>query len=340
MGARADEDRADTVRLANVNAIAGDGASEPRPSAEPQSMTNVVIVDDEALTSELLVSHLKLLRNTEVNAFSDPIVALSWCRANVPDLVLLDYQMPDMDGVEFLRHMRAGHPLANVHVIMITARDRGQLLAEVLNFGMTDFLHKPFTQTELLARTRNMLELAKRQRQLELANRQLYVQATTDPLTGLKNRRHFLGTLEHEIERNRRYARPCSLALIDLDHFKLINDMHGHDAGDHVLREFSLLLMAELRSADHTGRLGGEEFAILFPETELARAVLACEHLQAELRLKTFAFGGVELRCAISIGLTEVDQRGDDLVAIMKRADEALYRAKASGRDRIEIAAN
>jgi diguanylate cyclase (GGDEF)-like protein len=321
---------------ADANAAGEDRRAVLQPAAAACAATNVAIVDDEESACMLLEGYVRLVKNTEVSVFTDPVQGLAWCLENRPDLVLLDYMMPVMAGVEFLRRMRAGSPLEHTPVIMVTARDRGELLAEVLELGMTDFLRKPFSRTEFLARVRNMLELGRRHRELELANHQLYVQAITDPLTGLKNRRFFLGTLEHEIEQSQRYSRPCSLAFIDLDHFKAVNDTYGHDAGDHVLRELSRFLMSELRSADQIGRLGGEEFAILFPETGLAQAMLACRHLQAALRRTVFPFSGFELRCVASIGLTEVDPHGDNLAAVMKRADKALYRAKTNGRDRIE----
>jgi len=317
--------------------------SDPRhlqPEIAPQGAelgpVRVAVVDDSGIDRDLIEQHFKALAGFELGFFADPRKGLDWCIENRPGLILLDHLMPALSGVEFLRRLRADPELAQVPVIMITASDGRELLEEVLQFGMTDFLRKPFEHAELLARVRNMLELRKRQRQLEEANRQLFVEATTDALTGLKNRRYFLEILGQEMERARRYRRPCTLAFVDLDRFKRINDTHGHAAGDHVLCEFARLLAGELRGADQVGRVGGEEFAVLFPETGLSQAARACEHLQATVRAHTVAFGSLSLSFTFSAGLTEVDFRDDSVAAVMRRADQALYRAKEGGRDRIE----
>jgi len=173
---------------------------------------------------------------------------------------------------------------------------------------------------------------------LAKANEQLYYLATTDSLTGLKNRRHFFECFAVEIERSMRYGIPCSVAIIDADRFKVINDNYGHDVGDQVLRELSKIFLNELRSVDVVGRLGGEEFAVQFPETSKHSALEVCERILSRMRSAKVLAGLQEVRFTASIGLSEVQAPSDSTDAVLKRADEALYRAKSGGRDRCEAA--
>ena len=260
------------------------------------------------------------------------------CRAHEPDLVLLDYMMPEINGVDFLRQFRAVDNLKDVPVIMVTGDESRETLYEALSSGATDFLRKPVDRIELVARTRNMLELRRRQLALSKANEELFRLATTDPLTGLSNRRAFLEALQQEFERYQRYKRPFSVMVIDADRFKAINDTYGHDAGDRVLRALAQALSQDVRRADRVGRLGGEEFAVVLPEMPVSHALIAAQRLLAMVRGTKIDVEGAEIACTISIGVTECRQDDDSVGAILKRADLAVYRAKELGRDRVEVA--
>jgi diguanylate cyclase (GGDEF)-like protein/PAS domain S-box-containing protein len=163
--------------------------------------------------------------------------------------------------------------------------------------------------------------------------------AHSDPLTGLANRRHFLERAEIEVERSRRYHRPLALLMFDIDHFKRVNDAHGHAAGDTTLRQVARICEAALRLNDTCGRIGGEEFAILLPETDLDGAEPVAERLRAAVEAGELLSGNARIRVTISIGLAVLPPGRDMLMAeLMRRADVALYRAKRDGRNRVELA--
>jgi len=162
--------------------------------------------------------------------------------------------------------------------------------------------------------------------------------ATTDPLTAAANRRHFLGEAEQEMERADRYGRPLAVVMIDIDHFKAVNDGYGHAAGDAVLAAAAAACHALLRDVDCFGRIGGEEFALLLPETTLAGAMEVAERLRQAIAASEVAFGDRSLRVTASLGIAERGDGDSDFDALLARADVALYRAKAAGRDRIECA--
>jgi two-component system, cell cycle response regulator len=301
-------------------------------------MRRVAIIDDMLPNALLLKGYMKRLEDVEALTFTDPNEALVRCTEAAPDLVLLDYHMPQMNGVEFLGKFRGVLHLKDIPIVMITGEEKKEALYQALEAGANDFLRKPVDDVELITRARNLLELRAPQIDLAKANEQLYVLATTDQLTNLKNRRYFLEKLEREVERSCRYGRPCSVAIIDADRFKGINDTYGHDVGDKVLRALSNVLIEELRGVDQIGRLGGEEFAVQFPETEKGSALEVCRRLLSRVRESAVSAEGRQVKFTVSAGLTEIIPAGDEADAILKRADRALYRAKDLGRDRCEVA--
>lgn len=182
----------------------------------------------------------------------------------------------------------------------------------------------------------NMLSIRELSRAYEL----LQIEANTDPLTELSNRRPFLKTLDTQFDSARRFGSPLSLAMIDIDHFKRVNDTYGHDAGDRVLQSISDMLIGEFRSIDLIGRLGGEEFAVVFPKTDLAGAFAACERLLSIIEAADIMVDGVKIKVTASIGLARATAETPDGAAVLKRADELLYDAKAGGRNRVAVEQN
>lgn len=174
-------------------------------------------------------------------------------------------------------------------------------------------------------------------RELTKAYELLQIEANTDPLTQVSNRRPFLKTLDEEFDRARRYELPMSVAMLDIDHFKQVNDTYGHEAGDKALRALSELLISEFRTIDLVGRLGGEEFALVFPETDLAGASIACERLHANIQAAEISINHSKISMTVSIGLAIISQEVSDGPALLKRADDLLYVAKESGRNRIVV---
>lgn len=300
-------------------------------------MRHVAIIDDMLPNVLLLKSYMKQIAGIESATFTDPDEALVKYSESAPDLVLLDYHMPQMNGVEFITRFRAISHLKDVPIVMITGEEKKEALYEALKAGANDFLRKPVDPIELVTRSRNLLELRARQIDLKAANEQLYILATTDQLTDMKNRRYFIEKLELEVERTCRYSRPCVVAILDADHFKAINDSYGHDVGDKVLKVLSQIMLEQLRNVEVIGRIGGEEFAIQFVETSMAAAVIACQRLLDRIRGAKVMAEDTEIGFTCSIGLTAVVLDGDTADAVLKRADEALYRAKRLGRNRFEV---
>jgi len=303
-------------------------------------MPRIAIVDDLKTSTLLLKNYLSPLRDLEVSVFTDPVHAIAWCGEYEPDLVLVDYMMPEMDGLEFIRQLRDDRRLKDTPVIMISAVTKKETLYEALELGDTDFLRKPVDPMELLARTRNMLELRTRQRALKIANDQLSRLATTDTLTGLRNRRFFVGAVARSTEEVLVHGTPSSLAVIDIDFFKSVNDRFGHDGGDDVLRTVAKRLNAGVRRNDIVGRTGGEEFAVLFEGIGAHGAQAFCNRLLEAFRRDPIMVQGVALSVTLSIGLAEQSENGNESAdGWLKRADRALFAAKAAGRNTLVLAA-
>ncbi len=176
-------------------------------------------------------------------------------------------------------------------------------------------------------------------RELTSAYELLRKEADTDPLTELSNRRPFLRALEKEFMRAKRYRHPMSVAMLDVDHFKTVNDRYGHDAGDQVLRAISAILVGEFRTTiEHIGRLGGEEFAVIFPETDTDGALAACARVLDKVRSTLTPVDGAKIGVTASIGIAELTAQARDGATVLKWADERLYEAKRSGRNRVVVA--
>jgi diguanylate cyclase (GGDEF)-like protein len=263
--------------------------------------------------------------------------------ANPPDIVLLDMILPDMDGLQVLRVIKSRAEEQFTPVILLSVKSDLDSRVTGLRLGADDFLAKPFAEAEIQARVAAMLRIKTLQDQLRVANAQLERLSVTDGLTGLFNHRFFDERLREEFCRAQRYRDPVSLIMLDLDHFKRVNDEHGHPFGDLVLRETSELLFSRLRDPDICARYGGEEFAVILPKTPLRGAVTVGERFLDLMRKKTFLVEGVEsepheLRITVSIGIAAYPVEGvTSPEQLLKLADEALYRAKHEGRDTLRV---
>lgn len=289
----------------------------------------ILIVDDVEVNVQVLRRMAMRIGDVEVVTFTDPAKALEWCETNEPDLILLDYMMPEINGIEFLERIRMRSHLATVPVVVVTGQEDRPTLYRALEAGANDFLIKPVDSAELIARARNMLRLRS-------ATRYLYRLATTDELTGVANRGHFLESLADETRRVTRYAQPMSLAMFDVDHFKLVNDTFGHPAGDKVLQTIATITRDSFRNVDMVGRIGGEEFAVLMPATDLAGAKIACERVRQAIERAEIVSDDKIIRATVSIGVAELI-KGEDAGILLARVDRALYGAKENGRNRVEL---
>lgn len=258
-------------------------------------------------------------------------------RDDAPRLVILDWMMPGMTGLEVCRQVRARAPEPYIYMLLLTSKSHREDLIEGMDAGADDYITKPFDQHELKVRLRAGTRLVDLQAELFAAREALREQATRDWLTKLWNRSSILDILTRELARSERDACPVSVALLDLDHFKTINDTLGHYAGDIVLRETAGRMNDSVRQYDSTGRYGGEEFLIVLPGCDLSGAISQAERLCGRISGAPVVIGTTESGITASIGVT-TSQPGQNATAeaLIRRADEALYQAKRRGRNRVE----
>jgi diguanylate cyclase (GGDEF)-like protein len=253
------------------------------------------------------------------------------------DLVLCDLEMPLMDGFKFLAMVNTREELRNIPVIMLTGRDDREMKIKGLEQGASDYITKPFDAGELVARVKVQLKIKFLQDELKKSNLLLREMSITDHLTSLFNRRYLMEILDRETQRAKRKGTQLSIILLDIDHFKKVNDIFGHPKGDEVLATVAALTKKALRTYDIAARYGGEEYMMVLPETTLQDAVAVAERIRLDVRDLTFDQSMKDLKVTISLGVATYPSRTiNSLEALFKEADMALYRAKNGGRNRTE----
>ena len=293
--------------------------------------SEVVVVEDDLSVARLIRFALgregARVRHAGSVAEARPTLAESW------DLVLLDRRLPDGDGIEFCREVRASN--AHSYIVILTGDTTAEAKLAGFGCGADDYVTKPFLIDELVARVRAGLRIVALQKALLASNARLEELSRTDPLTEIANRRAFEEELGERFAVARRYERPLSLAMIDIDYFKDTNDAYGHPAGDAVLRRVASVIRRCSRQSDVVARYGGEEFVVILPETQLFEALQFGEKIRSAIAAEDF--GGMPPRVTVSAGVASMGHtvfgRPADLVAA---ADAALYRAKEKGRNRVE----
>lgn len=249
-----------------------------------------------------------------------------------PHIAILDWMMPGLDGVQVCRQVRSLGREPYIYILLLTSRTDPRDLVEAIEAGADDYLTKPVKAFELRARLRAGRRIVDLQQQLLMAREALREQATHDGLTGLLNRSAVVEILERELERAVRDALPLSVLMVDLDHFKRVNDTFGHLAGDTVLREAAARMKSAIRRYDSLGRYGGEEFLIVLPGCAAEGAVSQAERLRMALAAEPFSVPGHLLPVTCSVGVASLADRSD-ADALIGQADIALYRAKECGRN-------
>ncbi|MGE4278932.1 MAG: diguanylate cyclase [Magnetospirillum sp.] len=297
--------------------------------------TDILIVEDSAVDIQILAELLTGMGS--VSFAMTGADALAKLNEFSYDVVLLDVMLPDMSGFDICRQVSDKLRPGETSVLFVTALHEAVWEEQGLLLGALDYIVKPFSPPSIRARVRNHLTLARTTRELRQTKDKLERLATVDHLTGIFNRGHFEMLSERELERMERSHGPGCLLLLDLDHFKQINDTHGHAAGDQALMAVAKAWAGELRGCDILGRIGGEEFALFLPETDGGEAVNVAERLLRQTRALAVACdSGATLRLTTSIGGVWT-QGGIDLKTLMRNADHMLYRAKQLGRDRVEM---
>jgi two-component system cell cycle response regulator len=290
----------------------------------------ILVAEDSALLRRMLGDVLRDHGWTVLEA-SDGETALRMAQDEIPSVLLMAREMEGLDGMTVLDALRADTRTTDMPIVFVTGHTDARDLAEGLERGAHDYVRKPVDPVELVARIRTALRLRALHDELARRNAELEQLARTDVLTGLANRRHADDVLRATIASSRRHNRDMSAVLVDIDRFKSVNDGHGHAAGDAVLREVAVRLIAGLREEDVAARWGGEEFLLLLPDSPDETVV--CERLRASIADRPINVHGLlELNVSASFGWAPWtgEETGEALVG---RADVALYAAKAEGRN-------
>jgi diguanylate cyclase (GGDEF)-like protein len=296
----------------------------------------IAIVDDDAAIRRLVRLFLKrsgydIVEFATGNEARQQLAKIPW------DLAILDRRLPDMDGVELCQELKTSPEFKTRFIIMLTGEDEQEDKVEGLDLGADDYITKPFQYPELLARIRAGKRIVDLQKELMETNKRLERLSITDGLTRLYNHRYFQDELSRAFEESARYRRPLSLAIIDLDFFKKVNDTHGHAAGDEVLQAVSRMFQDSIRSADLAARYGGEEFAIMMPETNLNDAITLAEKLRRLMESTPINTQAGAIPVTVSVGVATVPNPSIHAAKeLIVAADNALYRAKGGGRNQVQ----
>jgi diguanylate cyclase (GGDEF)-like protein len=302
-----------------------------------EQQIRVLVADDSAVSRKLVEQTLSEKRYSLVFAKSGR-ETIDLFALHHPALVIVDWVMPDLTGIEICKHIRSKTQASYTYIILLTAKSAKESVVEGLAAGADDYLTKPFHPEELIARVGVGLRIMELQREIEIKNIMLQELALTDSLTSLPNRRAIEDWAARQLSGAARYGFSFWVALADLDHFKTVNDTHGHDAGDTVLKAFSQILKGKSRRSDICGRIGGEEFLFVLTHSTEEDAKRVMESVRAELEATKFNFNGNSLTVTASFGLAGfAGTRAPDFNRLVAQADLALYSAKRLGRNRVEV---
>lgn len=300
--------------------------------------TSVLVIDDSPGARHQILDGLKSADLFQVYHEADSVIDGFKIALSEPlDVILCDLDMPGMDGFKFLSMIKTRKELQDIPVILVTGINDQDSKIRGLERGASDYLTKPYDPAELIARVKVQLKIKTLQDSLKKSNQALMELSNTDPLTHLSNRRFLMKTLEKELQRCERSQKPMALIMVDVDHFKPVNDTYGHQQGDVVLQTLADQMKAHLRDYDLAARFGGEEFALVLPETALAEAVQVAERLRVAISELRIPAGHDEIRLTISLGVaTYPHPKVRTVDNLILEADRALYNAKEKGRNRVE----
>ncbi len=320
----------------------GFGASVTEAPPEPHTSAHILVLEDDAYERKFITETLK--QDTDTVDFSTDLgeAARRIVKAAEDgkpfDLVVGSLSLQGADGLRLCSEMRALELTRHVPILLLADDSDIERIARGLDLGANDYLLRPLDAQELLARARTQIRHIRTYYRLRANYERSLAMALADPLTGAFNRRYMDMHLPRLLERAKTGQRALSAMMLDIDHFKKVNDTHGHDAGDAALRELVVRINRNVRTYDLTVRLGGEEFAVIMPETDSQTAQLIAERVRSKILETPFRLNdkGLEIPVTISIGVATLREAEETPASLLKRADEALYRAKEAGRNRVE----
>lgn len=301
------------------------------------SGAKVLLIDDDPLQAKQIAS--KLSEHYTLEWVQEISEAAEKASQGNYDAILVSALLTGEDGIRLASQLKSVEDIRHVPILLLVDEDDTPTMLKVLEMGFNDYLRVPVDKNEVTARVRTQIRRKRYQDALRANYRQSISMAITDGLTGLYNR-HYLNThLENMARQAHEAQRPLSAMMMDMDHFKTVNDEHGHDMGDAVLKQLAEIVIKSSRSADLVARYGGEEFVVLMPETEIDAARDVAERLRRKVEETAFQIMGGTLNRTISIGVAMLDLMNpeEDGAAMLKRADEALYVAKNGGRNKVEV---
>lgn len=289
----------------------------------------ILVVDDNQNNLRLLQDILED-ETYEVITIDDSLSVLDVACKIKPDLILLDIMMPNMDGFEVCRRIKTHPEINDIPIIMVTAKSDGIDLKNAFDLGAVDYIKKPFDEMEIIARVQSVLRLKHNQDNLK-------EKASKDGLTGIYNHALLIELFEKEYLKAKRASESLAFVMLDIDHFKLVNDTYGHTGGDIVLQELVKILNNSIRENDLVGRYGGEEFSIVLGKATCEDTFDICERIRKNVESHDFQIGELTIHVTISVGFYY--KASEDTISsseMIKLADEALYKAKQSGRNKVE----
>ncbi len=321
--------------------------AQVREQATERKGLRILVVDDDPVSLRLIEHHLTRDGHQVTRAMNGR-QALILALESAPQMVVSDWNMPEMDGLELAKSLRRSNETRATYVLLLTGREEEDRVVEAFDAGVDEYVVKPFNPKILLARVRagqRMIELREqvehervsRDRQMaEMAvlNRKLEAAAMTDVLTRLPNRRYAMRKLEEELNAALPVGAQLSVIMIDIDHFKQVNDRYGHDMGDLVLRETASVLRNATRKGDYVCRLGGEEFLVICSKATLAQCAMTAERIRAAVEEHVIGFG-FESAVTVSLGAASLACGAQTVDELLKLADRRVYGAKAAGRNRV-----
>lgn len=299
----------------------------------------LLVADDDMLSRRLLEKTLERAGYEIIAVENGRLAVENLCRQDGPRLALLDWVMPELDGPAVCREVRQKREQPYVYMILLTSKESKRDIVEGLESGADDYLIKPFDVPELTARLRTGLRILQLEDKLVEAREEMRFKATYDPLTGLLNHGVILDLLRRELSRTRREDRGTTILMGDVDHFKSINDTHGHLVGDEVLKEIARRMLASVRPYDFVGRYGGEEFLVVLNNCDASQSLPRAEEIRRAIATVLVETIQGQISVTMSLGvLSSRDWGLRPVEELLREVDAALYKAKAAGRNCVKLA--